>query len=363
MNYRILSIIFILTLFSLPNVIGQSNYDKALELRQKAINLMDNEHANESIILLKQACRLDLDSNNIIYKYEIACAQYIKQDYRAAIRTLKKILNNNKANDKVYQLLGNSYDFIGRSKHAFEVYNLGLKKFPNSGRLYLELGVMELKKSNYEMALSLFEKGIYVAPCYSSNYYWASKIYFGTSNKLCGLIYGEIFMNLERIGTRVEEISELLYVITKKSLISSDSTIALNFDKNILKGEPYILNDSLKCFQFNIMYKSLLSTSLSNIKNIDMDVLSQIRIDFIKKYFSEKIYNKFPNSLFEYQYKLFVYGYFDAYNHWLLKSGNQNEFGLWYEKNKVNWDNFVDWFLRNSIHIDEFNRFFSSQYQ
>jgi tetratricopeptide (TPR) repeat protein len=361
MGCRIISLFFFLYFFCFQVVFSQQNSDKALELGQKAIKIMDEKHADESIVLLKQAH--NLDPKNIIYPYEIACAQYIKHDYKAAIKKLKKILNHSDVIDKVYQLLGNCYDIIGKSHDAIDVYNLGLEKFPKSGCLYLGLGINELNKKNHEKALSFFEKGIYVEPNFASNYYFASKIYFRTSNKLYGLIYGEIFMNIERIGLRVEEISELLYVIYKNCITISDSIISVDFNKNILYGEPYLFNDTIKNITFNMTCKSLMLSSIGNIKKIDMNALDQIRFDFLKKYLSQEIYMKYPNFLYAYQYEIAAYDHFEAYNHWLLKKGSQNEFGNWYEKNKIKWDKFVEWFLQNPIEIDDKHRFYSRQYE
>ena len=221
-----------------------------------------------------------------------------------------------------------------------------------------------MNNKNFENALSFFENGIYVAPNFSSNYYWASKIYCRTSNKLIGLIYGEIFMNIERLGPRVEEISELLYVIYKKSInTSSDSITTIDFSKNVLYGNLILLNDTLNNIAFNMLCKPILSQSVSCEKTIDMDAIDRIRINFLNDYFLKECFKGYPNFLFDYHYELLIYGHLEAYNHWILKKGSQDEFGNWYDKNRVKWDKFVDWFLRNFILIDNSHRFYSRQYK
>src|SRR5690606_10686824 len=118
---------------------------------------------------------------------------------------------------------------------AIQVYEDGLKKFPLSGKLYLERGTMELKREDLDAALKYYEMGIKVDPNFPSNYYWASRIYSYTTETVWTLIYGELFMNLERNTKRTAEISKLLYDTYVESIqIDSDTSFNLKFS-NVLK--------------------------------------------------------------------------------------------------------------------------------
>ena len=174
--------------------LGQTNVEKAHSKGLEAIKHMDNGKIDESILLLEEAQKLD--PNRIDYPYEIAYALYSREDYKGAIKILEKIKNHKDVLDRLYQLLGNSYDFLGNSDKAFEVYDEGLKIFPNSGMIYLEKGNVYWSKKEYKKALSFYEKGIQVDPKFPSNYYRAARIYCSSSEEIWGIIYGEIFMNL-----------------------------------------------------------------------------------------------------------------------------------------------------------------------
>lgn len=54
---------------------------------------------------------------------------------------------------------------------------------------------------------------------FSSNYFQLAKLYLNSNNKLVGIIYSELFINIERTTKRTQEMSELLYK-TYKSLIT-----------------------------------------------------------------------------------------------------------------------------------------------
>ena len=128
------NLISFILLFCFQVIFSQSNQDKAFEMGQQGVKLIDNRHFDEAIVLLEKA--QDLDQNSIIYPYEIAYASYFKQDYKKAINILKKIQNHIDANDRVFQLLGNSFDKIGKQEESQEVYKSGIIRFPNSGSLY-----------------------------------------------------------------------------------------------------------------------------------------------------------------------------------------------------------------------------------
>ena len=68
-------------------------------------------------------------------------------------------------------------------------------------------------------AIPYYEKGIEMAPEYPSNYYRLARIYCNSENEIWGVIYGEIFMNLERNTQRTREISALLYQTYQKALV------------------------------------------------------------------------------------------------------------------------------------------------
>src|SRR5690606_21317883 len=126
-------------------------------------------------------------------------------------KNIKKTKKLKSANSQVYQLSGNCYSFSGKPDKAIKEYEERMKRFPNSGNLYLERGNIYLIQENYKEAVENYETGIEVDPMFPSNYYRLAKLYLHSSNKLAGLMYGELFMNLERTTDRALEISELLY--------------------------------------------------------------------------------------------------------------------------------------------------------
>lgn len=331
---------------------SQSNEDKqkAFQLGREAINLMDNGEIDKSITFLEEACKLD--PQNTVYPYEIGYAFYMKEDYKTALHHFKKVIKMKNTNDLCYQMLGNSNDLSGNPKKAIKVYKKGLEKFPNSGRLYLELGNMHLK--NTKEALKYYEKGIEVAPEYSSNYYWATRIYLNSTDEIWGMLYGEMFMNIERGSLRTEEISKMIFDTYNREIrFTSDSNVTVSFCQNQILKPNYDNN----VLPFSVVYESGILLTLIQHDTISLSTLNQMRNDFIDYYYNSEFSKTHSNILFDWHHQLIEEDMFECYNYWLLMKGAQDEFNTWYNSNQEKFDNFISWFTDNPIKIDKENNF------
>lgn len=379
-------ILFTLCLFAATITFAQSKKEKAHNLAVKAITEMEAGNTDYAIQLLEEAELLDPE--NYLFQYEIGYAHFIAKDYKKAIKVYKKLTSRNDINDQVYQMLGNIYDYDGKPKKAIKTYEEGLKRFPNSGKLHLERGNMEMFAKNYSTALWYFEEGIKREPTFPSNYYWASKLYCSSENEVWGMIYGEIFMNLERNSKRTVEISKMLYDVYKSEITLSsneaDSTSNIkvsfckknanviylssdNFDdqinqiasnlESLLLGKPSeSANWGLNIYETNLLF------ALVDTKEITIESLSKMRTNFIKLYFEKKNNEAYPNVLFNYHKQIIDSGYGEAYSHWILMQGNLDEFNKWESENKDKMDAFVEWFTDNPLKITNKSYFHRSNF-
>lgn len=356
---KIRFIIFIFLVSLSQFAFTQNKKEVALTKAIEAINMMDNGKIDESIVLLKEC--LELDPKNFTYSYEMAYAYYIKEDYKESIRILESIMNHKDVTDQLFQLLGNAYDVINESNKALEVYDKGLKKFPKSGRLYLEKGNVFWGKQKYEEALPFYEKGIEIDPSFPSNYYRATLIYCGSSESVWGIIYGEIFMNLERNSKRTREISKLLYSTYKKNITISEEKTKIEFCDVIIRAENVINKNEIK-LPFCAIFGKVFILSTINIKSVNQNTLDKIRTTFIENYFQMEYHKTYPNELYNYQKKIIDAGHFEAYNHWILMKGDEDEFDLWYSENKDKYEKFINWFTDHKLELNDEKKFYKNQY-
>ncbi len=342
--------VFLFLIVSSQVVFCQTKDNDLSKRYQNAIALMDIGKIDESIIALNEA--ISLYPKLFDFRYELAYAYYLKEDYKQTITILNKLKNHKDASDRLFQLMGNSYDVIGDSVKALKTYDLGLKRFPNSGKLYLEKGNVYLNNKNYYKALNFYELGIRADPKFSSNYYRATLIYCGSTEQVWGMIYGEIFMNLERNSKRTVDISKLLFDTYKSQIeFPSDTSISVSFSLNANIG----INKSYGSMKlpFGVgAYEPTLLMSMLKEKTIDLASLNRIRTNFVDRYFQMQFNTKYPNVLFDFQKDIMNAGHLEAYNYWILMKGDEVGFGKWVSDNKEKWDAFVTWFTQNKINVD-----------
>lgn len=363
MKGKISALVFLLFILTGTFVYAQTtNKEKALEKGKEAIKLMDSGKFDESIKLLEEAQKLDPDDIN--YPYELGYAYYAKEDYKKAGKYLESILNHKDVNDRVYQLLGNTYDINGNAEKAIETYENGLRLFPNSGNLYLEMGVIQMGKKDYGKAISYFERGIEVAPKFPSNYFWAAKIFCNSSEEVWGMIYGEIFMNIERNSKRTAEISKLLFDTYKSEIkFTSDTAFSVSFTKNSTIDLNNLSEPGKMKLPFGVgVYEPTLIFSVLSEKSIELQSLNAIRKNFVENYFANGHDKTYPNILFSYQKQVKEAGHMDAYNYWILMKGDEVGFDKWQSENKEKWEGFAKWFGDNELRVSNTNKFYSGQY-
>lgn len=340
-------------------IVAQTNAEVAREKGKKAIEMMDNGQIEESIKLLEECIKLDPE--NQTYPYEIGYAYYISKDYKKTIKQLTPLSKLKDPRDHTFQLLGNSYDLLGKREKAIKIYEDGLKVLPRSGRLHLELGGMYETAGEFDKAIGYFEKGIEAEPSYPSTYYRLSKLFLNSDQEVWGMIYGELFMNLERNTKRTAEISKLLFDTYKKEIVfTSDTSFSVSFSKFGIMD----LSQKKMTLPFGMgIYEPTLIMAMVNEKTIDLASLNRIRTGFLTSYYENKRNENYPIVLFEYQNQVMKANHLEAYNYWILMKGDELAFTSWQLANGDKWKAFVEWFNPNHIEITDQNKFIRTQYQ
>ncbi len=288
---------FLLTIFSLclQNTFGQS----AIELQTTARTFMQQGDYANAVLVLNRATQLA--PQNIEIAKDLAMGYYMQKQNSKALDIIKPLLDREDADDQCYQIAGNIYQQLDLAKDCDKLYRKGIKRFPESGPLYNELGELLLYQKDIS-AIKQWEKGIEVDPNYSKNYFNACKYYFATSDKVWCILYGEIFVNMEPLSTRAPEIKSILLESYKK--IFTNTEIAKNSKDNLFAT----------AFIETMNKQSSVAASGINAESITM-----IRTRFILDWFQDNA-AKFPFRLFDLQKQLLQEGLFDAYNQWIFGS-------------------------------------------
>ena len=349
------ALFLLLQLFFCVAALAQSLKQEAIEKAQNATELINQHKYEEGIKMLQEARKLD--ASNYKFLYEMGLAYYFKKDFSNSILVFNQLVKMPSIDDDCYVAYGNALEDNGQKQKALQMYQLGLQKFPQSGNLFYQIGIFYLTQNDFNKAVDAFENGIEAEPMFSLNYYRAAKLYCYSNEEAWGMVYGEIFLNLNRNSKYSAEISKLLYdTYLSEIKFTSDSTLRVGFSQE----KPSTSN--LNPFGTSV-YEPTLLEALVGTKFINMNSLDKVRTKFLDVYFKKNFSKQFPNVLFSYQNKVKNAGHLEAYNHWVLNKGNETIFSIWLAKNKEKWDSFIEWYKSNPIEINNQNVFCRKKFQ
>ena len=261
------------------------------------VYMRQGDYANASDLLVKAH---EQDPANLAIAKDLAFNYYFQRENNKALEIIKPLLNREDTDDQVFQIAGNIYRALDMIKETEALYKKAVKKFAKNGLLYNEYGEFLAAQQN-PLAINQWEKGIEMDPAFSGNYYNAAKYYYFTTDKVWGIIYAELFLNIEPLSVRSTEVKNILLDSYKKL-----------FSDNELQKNGRDKNNFEKAF-LQTMSKEIALTSVG----LSTETLIMIRTRFILNWFENYAAN-FPFKLFDFQQQLLRDGMFDAYNQWIF---------------------------------------------
>lgn len=336
------------------SVFAQTKQESAHTRAAYAIELMDEGKVEESIVILKECMKLD--KGNYLYPYEVSYAYMLKEDFETALVYMKKSQKCKNANYQVYQQLGNINSILGRPQKAIKLYERGMKIFPNAGALHLEKGNVFLGQQQYSQAVINYRNGIVAQPMYPSNYYRLALLYLSSKDKLAGLIYGELFMNIERGSNRTIEMSKYLFDTYKENVqfgvdSVNNQTIQADFCKNEINITNISdLNNLESIIPMCLKWSTSFLLAIAENKDITVQNIGDIRskqLDFYYQVNDGEILSK-PVAcvLFDYHQKIKEAGHFEAYNRYIFQMADVEAFEVYSEEHKEELDSFIEWYRK-----------------
>ncbi len=300
----------------------------AVELHKKARTFMQQGDYPNAILILNRA--IILQPNNLEIAKDLGLNYYYAKDYNKALIVLKPLLEREDTDDQCYQIAGDSYRALEQTKECEKLYRKGIKKLPNSGILYNELGQLLWTQQDFS-AIKQWEKGIEMDPGFAKNYFNACKYYYFTKDKVWSLVYGEVFLNIDPLNAYSPEIKNILLEGYKKLFADADLE-KNNTDKN----------------SFTIAFlKTMNKQSSLAASGINAETLTMIRTRFILDWHANFAI-KFPYKLFDLQRQLLQNGLFDAYNQWIFATAQ-------------NLPAYQNWTVAHSEEYNELTRFQKSR--
>lgn len=275
---------------------------------------------------------LKKDPNNYQLLHDKVVMGFGQSQWPDVILAGDKLIKDGKADESEFLMTGLAYKNQGNPNEATLVYKTGLEKFPSSGLLLNDYGEGLYAQGKSNDALEIFEKGVASDPNVSGNYYYLSKIYSQKNNPLWAALYGEIFVNLESLTSRTNDIKDIVLQNTRKLFAK--------------KGAKQYINSANP-------FEASVATTIDALNNnvapdASAEALTAARAQFIVTWFTGADATKFPYRLFDRERQLLKQGDFDAYNQWLFSGANYASFNIWIHQNEEFYNSYKQ-YQRNVI--------------
>ena len=250
-----------------------------------AVELADQGQADSSRYILEELVKKYPENYLVNYEYTYTLCQI--GEFKKANKILRSLENHPEATARLHAMIGNTYDYMGQPSKALKAYQNGLKKFPNSGILYVEQGNLYLNQRKYNEALSYYEKSIEVDPMYTTGYLRASMLYLSSSEPVWGMIYAEMLFLLNPEAQECAVLNKHVVEALRKNIKNENDTlhVTLTHRNNIYMPKKAKANDVMDTLlsaysSFEVPYEANvgIAAKIHGYKDtIDFDLFTKIR--------------------------------------------------------------------------------------
>lgn len=300
---------------------AQEIQEPAARLFSTANHYIQIQDYNNAILVLNRL--IESQPNNPVYLQDLSLAYYLNRNFVQAEKILGKVFDLHSDNIESYELAGDIQRAIQDPKNAQRWYSRGIRKYPNSGALYNDMGSLFYDQQKYSEALTYWTRGIDMDPAYTENYYHAARTFYYSKDQIWTLLYGEMYMDLVHTGKRAAEIRGML-LSAYKSLFQDPSTLS-RLIQQAKSARPGTGNPDFR----TAVLKTLENASSVVANGITPETLVMLRTRFILDW--DHFYRlMYPYSLFAYQRHLLREGVFPAYNRWIFgPASNPEAYRIW----------------------------------
>lgn len=164
---------------------------------------------------------LHLDKDNLFALAEKAMSLFSLQKYDESIENCQKAIDKHqgdKALKGVYVTYGSAYDQLNNTDKSIEVYNEGIKLFPDFYLLPFNKGITLSSIEKYDEAILCFQKSASLNPKHASSHSAMARILYIQEKRIPALLAFSRFLTLEPLTKRAKDNLEVLQEITKANV-------------------------------------------------------------------------------------------------------------------------------------------------
>lgn len=231
MNNKIL----VLLLLIISTTTFAQNPFEAERLVKAGITLHDKgDYANA---IVKYDSALLVDKDNLLALAEKAMSLLHLENNEEAIKTSLIAIEKHRGSDDlryVYVTCGNAYDAIKNSNRSLEIYEEGIKQFPDFYLLHFNKGITLTGLNKYDEAMTCFIKSVSLNPNHASSQNLIARISFYDKKNIPSILAYTRFLVLEPQSKRAKENFANLQSALKNNVEKTGSkSITISLDPNM----------------------------------------------------------------------------------------------------------------------------------
>ena len=228
-------ILLILMILLVGNISFGQNKADAEKLVNEGVAYHDKGDYDGAISRYDKA--LALDKDNLLALSEKALTLNSLQKWEESILICQRAIETHPGENGlriVYVTYGNDLDDLKKTDKSVEIYDQGIKQFPNYYQLYFNKGISLTSVKKYDDAILCFQKAVSINPKHAGSHNIIGRI-LNTSNRIPAILAFSRFLVIEPETKRAKEnLSSLQEIMNRNVEVTGKKSINLNVSPDLL---------------------------------------------------------------------------------------------------------------------------------
>jgi Tfp pilus assembly protein PilF len=261
---KTIPLFFVFSLFS--TFLFAQQKESADKLVSKGISLQDARHVDSAISTYRQA--LELDRNNLLALAEMAYSLLSIDQYDESINYSKRAIKTHPRDPvlkTVYVSYGNALDGLGKADKSIDMYNEGIKQFPEYPLLYFNRGISQNELHKTEAALLSFQKSATLNPNHAGSHNALGHVLFNM-NSIPSLLAFCRFIALEPGSSRAAQALENIQKIMNAHVSKKDEgRLSVSISPDMIDQKEKNRENNFSSAELMLALSAALDSDSSNI--------------------------------------------------------------------------------------------------
>jgi tetratricopeptide (TPR) repeat protein len=256
------------------------------DLVNEGVALQDRGEVDSAMVKYKEV--LALDKDNLLALSEMAYSYLSIEKYDEAVSYCKRAIKKHPEDHMLksaYVCYGNALDGLGKTTKSIDIYDEGIRLFPEYYQLYYNRGISQNKLNKTKDALMSFQQSVALNPSHASSHNAIGHILFNNNN-IAALMALCRFLVLDPDGKRSGgNLSNVKKIMGQHVTKTDENNITIHVSPEMLDSNSGEKKNSFASAELMLTFNSALDNDSSNLNQTDVE-------KFIRKFSSLCAYLK-----------------------------------------------------------------------